>query len=176
MIQLITGGAGSGKSEYAESQILASECKNRLYVATMSMGTDPENMERVRKHRERRKDMGFQTIECSLMLSEIVIPEDCAILLEDLPNLLANELYLPNGSGIHAINHILQGIDYLASGAEDLIIVTDDVFDDGCRYEGGTKLYLQLLGLICQDLTTLADRVTEIVYGIPVDLKNNRSR
>lgn len=171
MIHLITGGAGSGKSEYAESQILSSGCRNRLYIATMSIGTDPENIERVRRHRERRKDMGFQTIECSLMLSEITVPEDCAILLEDLPNLLANELYLPNGSGIHAISRILHGIDHLASSAGKLVIVTDDVFADGCHYERSTLMYMQLLGLICQNLTSMADRVTEVVYGIPIEVK-----
>lgn len=171
MIHLITGGAASGKSEYAESQVLASGCKKRLYVATMSAGTDPENLERIRKHRERRKDMGFKTIECSLMLSDITVPEDCAVLLEDLPNLLANEMYLPNGIGIHALGRIMQGIQYLDQASDELYIVTDDVFADSCSYEGGTKLYMQLLGLISQNLTSLAESVTEVVYGIPVKIK-----
>lgn len=35
MITLVTGGSGSGKSEYAEGLILDSPCSRRFYVATM---------------------------------------------------------------------------------------------------------------------------------------------
>ena len=35
MITLVTGGSGSGKSEYAEGLILDSSCSRRFYVATM---------------------------------------------------------------------------------------------------------------------------------------------
>ncbi|MEE8885655.1 MAG: bifunctional adenosylcobinamide kinase/adenosylcobinamide-phosphate guanylyltransferase [Eubacteriales bacterium] len=172
MIHLVTGGAGSGKSEYAEQQILKlGENKNRLYVATMIPGADPENNERIRRHRERRENMNFRTVECPFDLNEVEIPEHCAVLIEDIPNLLANEMFKPEGIGIHAGNRIISGFLHIAHEAEDVVVVTDDVFCDGCVYEGGTRLYMQLLGLIAQDIVCEADRVTEIVYGIPIRLK-----
>lgn len=172
MVHLITGGAGCGKSEYAEQQILSlGEDRNRIYIATMIPGGDPENLERIRRHRERRSSMGFQTIECPKDLGQVELPENSAVLLEDIPNLLANALFMPNGSGIHAGSMILSGFRRLVSEARDVIAVTDDVFCDGCEYQDSTKLYMRLLGLISQDIVCEADHVTEVVYGIPVVLK-----
>ena len=104
-------------------------------------------------------------------LGQVELPENSAVLLEDIPNLLANALFMPNGSGIHAGSMILSGFRRLVSEARDVIAVTDDVFCDGCEYQDSTKLYMQLLGLISQDIVCEADHVTEVVYGIPVVLK-----
>ena len=60
MLSLVTGGAASGKSEYAE-QIAQISAEPRIYLATMPR--IPEAEERIRKHTERRKNLGFQTIE-----------------------------------------------------------------------------------------------------------------
>ena len=37
MIYLVTGGSGSGKSEYAEHLVMSSGCTVRYYVATMTV-------------------------------------------------------------------------------------------------------------------------------------------
>ena len=37
MIYLVTGGSGSGKSEYAEGLIMGYPCSRRYYVATMEV-------------------------------------------------------------------------------------------------------------------------------------------
>ena len=73
MLHVVTGGSGSGKSEYAEKLIAESALHRRIYVATM-MVWDDEGRKRVRRHREMRSGKGFITIEhytglCSLELS-----------------------------------------------------------------------------------------------------------
>jgi len=62
MITLVTGGSGSGKSEYAEGLILDSPCSRRFYVATM-IAYGKEGRDKVERHRMLRQGKGFITIE-----------------------------------------------------------------------------------------------------------------
>ena len=100
MLILITGGSGSGKSAFAEQKLLeiaSEQGKNCIYLATMSRGEDGESAARIRRHRALRAGKGFGTVEQPLRLDEAKIPDGSAVLLEDLSNLLANEIYLPGG-------------------------------------------------------------------------------
>ena len=49
--------------------------------------------------------------------------------------------------------------------------VTNEIFSDGVVYESQTRVYQEYLGAINQELAHQADRVTEVVYGIPVPVK-----
>ena len=65
MLYIVTGGSGSGKSEYAEQT--AVQCRNRTggtlwYLATMRIWDD-EGRKRVERHRRMRAAKGFETIE-----------------------------------------------------------------------------------------------------------------
>ena len=51
MMHLITGGSGSGKSAYAERQVMEAGEKKRIYVATM-MPYGEEGKMRVKRHRD----------------------------------------------------------------------------------------------------------------------------
>ncbi len=88
---VISGKNGSGKSEYAE-RLLCRVPSERYYIATMIPAT-PENHERIRKHRDRRKDMGFTTLEIRHHVAEAPVPDGSSVLLEDVSNLLANEMF-----------------------------------------------------------------------------------
>ena len=68
MFHLITGGSGSGKSEYAEQKLMeyASHSKGnkkRYYIATM-MPFGKETEEKIARPRRLRAGKGFETIEC----------------------------------------------------------------------------------------------------------------
>ena len=71
----ITGGAGSGKSEYAEQRAeqLAAELGGPLYyIATMDPGPrDPDTVARIAKHQRRRADKGYTTIECPTNIASV---------------------------------------------------------------------------------------------------------
>ena len=50
-------------------------------------------------------------------------------------------------------------------------MITNEVFSDGILYEPETMRYIRLLGQVNQELAQSADRVTEVVYGIAVQVK-----
>lgn len=60
---------------------------------------DAESEKRVARHREMRREKRFETLECPLRLDELDVPERGVILLEDMGNLVANELYDSEGAG-----------------------------------------------------------------------------
>lgn len=75
MITLVTGGCGSGKSEYGESLILSFRRPVRYYIATMEI-FDLEGAQKVNRHREQRRGKGFITLEWGRALGQLRLP-DC---------------------------------------------------------------------------------------------------
>lgn len=176
MIHLVTGGSGSGKSAYAEDWL-----KNRteglpmLYIATMEPFGE-EAKKRILRHHELRQGKGFVTLECYRNLQDMDIPEVSGILLECMSNLTANEFFAFDGTlnnRKETQEKILQGVKYLVKRTKNLVIVTNEVTSDGIDYSEETSAYQQLLGEVNQELAHLSDRVTEVVYGIPVVVKEN---
>ena len=138
MVELIIGGSSSGKSEYAEKQILALPVRiPRYYVAAMA-ADDPESRARIRKHQLRRQNMNFITVEQPVDI-ENSLRQMChgrkIILLECLTNLVANEMFgrlNPQTSDPAGIaEKICNGLSRLISPETDLFAVTDNVFEDG---------------------------------------------
>ena len=82
MFYLITGGSGSGKSEYAEnlarklgkSTAPDTEAAPLYYIATMRVW-DEEGRARVRKHRLQREGKGFLTLERFTDMEKLELPE-----------------------------------------------------------------------------------------------------
>lgn len=170
MFHLITGGSGSGKSAYAEQCILDFQGNNRIYIATM-YPFDEESHKRIQRHREMRKEKKFSTIECYTGLRSLELPNDADVLLECMSNLTANEMYQEQGAGEDTPGQILDGIENLRKKVRNLVVVTNEVFSDGITYDPDTMRYLSYLGEINQQMGRMADRVTEVVYGIPVPIK-----
>lgn len=173
MLIVVTGGSGSGKSEYAEN-LAMSLGKRRVYAATM-MVHDEEGRERVRRHRRMRENKGFHTLECPVDLETITAfgdTESAVVLLECMSNLVANEMFMPDGknrSGEQTAKKILRGIQAVIGRCSHLVVVTNEVFSDGNTYDPGTEDYIRALGIVNCGLAAMADRVVEVVCGIPVD-------
>ena len=125
MIVLVTGGSGCGKSTWAEKLVSVLPAEKRVYIATMQV-YDEESVQRVARHRAQRADKGFTTIECEKDLASADVPEGSVVLLEDLVNLMANEMF---GGG--DTSRILPALNALARKCQHLILVTNDVFSDG---------------------------------------------
>ena len=170
MLHVITGGSGSGKSAFAEEQVLKEGQKNRIYIATM-IPYGEDGRQRVERHRELRKEKQFETMECYKQLSKLQIPEHSVVLLECMSNLVANEIFEPDGAHERTVEADMEGIRHLLNHVDQLIIVTNEIFSDGISYDSETQNYLQALGTVNQRMAELADQVTEIVYGIPVKIK-----
>lgn len=182
MFLLVTGGSGSGKSEYAERRVLELNDKNRYYIATM-MCFDQESVKRVARHRQMRAGKGFETVERFLNLKDLVLPgessageaqEKTTVLLECMSNLAANEMFDPAGSHKDAAEEIKTGIDRLLGKCDNLVVVTNEIFSDGITYDPGTMEYLKVLGAVNCYMARQADEVVEVVYGLSRILKSGR--
>ena len=149
MLTLVIGGAASGKSAYAESLCLRAPLP-RTYLATMQVW-DAECAARVAKHRAMRAEKQFDTVECPLHLDRVALPRRGTVLLEDLGNLAANELYDPDGAGTETAAAILRGIDKMLLQCDNLIVVSNEVFSGGADYAGDTDRYLRALGQAVAD-------------------------
>lgn len=170
MIALLTGGSGCGKSTYAERVIGTLPKENRVYIATMRV-YDHESELRVQRHRAQRADKGFQTIECPLHLDVSGVCEGAVVLLEDFPNLLANEMFDDAGN----VELILPALEALMKKCSHLIMVTNDVFsDDAAQYHPSTQEYVRKLAEINNWAAQRADFVAEVVYSIPIVLKGEK--
>ena len=169
MLTLVLGGAASGKSEYAESLVLRTTGP-RWYLATMQIW-DAECAARVEKHRKMRAAKQFETVECPLHLEKVRLPARGTVLLEDLGNLAANELYDSAGAGENAAAAILRGLDSLSAQCENLLVVSNEVFSGGADYAGDTGRYLLALAQVNNAFAARADAVVRVVCGIPVYYK-----
>lgn len=170
MLHLITGGSGSGKSAFAEEQVLSAGAGTRVYIATM-IPYGEEGRQRVERHRRLRREKNFETLECYRDLASLQVPENSVILLECMSNLVANEIFEPEGAHENTVEAVQKGICCLLAQTQRLFVVTNEIFSDGTQYDPQTTRYLEYLGQVNQKLAKMADRVTEVVYGIPVPVK-----
>lgn len=169
MLILVSGGSASGKSEFAEGLVTASGLETRAYLATMQVW-DAESERRVERHRRMRAGKGFATVECTVNLAGAVLPAGCAALLEDLSNLTANEFFGPQGRE-EAFGRVLSGVERAAEQATLLVVVTNELFSDGMDYDPETLAYLDVLARLNRAVARRADRVYEVVCGIPIAWK-----
>ena len=169
MLILVSGGAGSGKSEFAEGLITASGLEKRVYLATMKVWDD-ESVRRVEKHRAMRAGKGFTTVERPEDLAGLELPAGCTVLLEDLSNLCANEFFGPAGPA-GAEERVAAGLERLAAQAGRAVVVTNELFSDGEDYDPDTAAYLDCLAALNRRAAALAGEVYEVVCGIPVRWK-----
>lgn len=187
-MELVIGGSGSGKSAYSESaaaemhRALCTETGTEIpfyYIADM-IPHGAETEEKIRKHREMRKDRGFQTLEWYVNLEEKIrkeeIPEGSCALLECVSNLTANEMYESDGAREDAAGAVIRGIHLLRERCASLTVVTNDVFCEAGTDSAEMDAYKRTLGQINRELAEEADAVTEVVFGVPVRRKPEEKR
>lgn len=167
MLILITGGSKNGKSRIAEDVLSKTELP-KFYIATMEPYC-PEAQEAIERHRAIRAGKGFETVEKYTDIGEIILPRKCAVLLECICNLCANEMFSKNEKA--PADKIVSGIKTLSEKAETLVIVTNQVGGDGIEYPSETMDYIKNMGEINCRIAEIADTVIEAVCGIPLFLK-----
>ncbi|SFA92686.1 adenosylcobinamide kinase /adenosylcobinamide-phosphate guanylyltransferase [Acetitomaculum ruminis DSM 5522] len=171
MLGVVIGGSGSGKSEFAESLIINENKGNNLFYLATMQPFDEEAFKKIERHRKMRAKKNFDTIECQTHLEKVNMPKASSALLECMSNLVANEMFSPEGAGKDCVDAIKEGLKHLLSQTENLVVVTNNVFEDGIAYEKESVKYIKNIGLINQWLCQRADRVVEVVFGIPIDIK-----
>ena len=177
MMTLIIGGSGSGKSAYAEDYTISlSEDRKKYYIATMQI-YDEEGKRKVERHRMLRGGKGFSTIEQPVDIgkaAEKMEAEDRTALLECVSNLTANEMFSGEVPGTEEVitEKIVGEIAVLNRELTHLVIVSNNVFEDGNVYDKTTMAYIRAMGRINQKLAEMADEVVEVVVGIPIVIKD----
>lgn len=169
MLILVSGGSASGKSQYAEDLVVRAPAGPRIYVATMQIWDD-ESRKRVERHRAMRAGKGFSTEEWPIHLADMEVPGGAVILVEDLSNLTANE-WFGDGGRENAFDRVLLGIEKLGEKAALTVVVTNELFSDGIAYDEETAAYLDCLARLNRAVTARADRVWEVVCGLPIGWK-----
>lgn len=178
MLSVITGGSGSGKSAFAEDYLLRiGELCQKYYIATMQI-YDEEGQKKVERHRTMRAGKGFCTIEQPVQIEcaaeKLQKPSGSNVaLLECMSNLTANEMFTPEGILQEAAvtEKIIAGVAQLNAKLTHLVIVTNNVFEDGITYDDTTMEYIRAMGTINAKLAAMADEVIEVVVGISIEIK-----
>ena len=171
---LITGGSGSGKSFYAETEALRIAGSGMRYYFAAMKPYGEEALMRIQRHRLLRSKKGFITCETYTgidLAAHRISHHKGVILLECVPNLLANEMFdeayhaLPIDESVARVINEISETDKMA---EQLLVITNDIFSDGAQYETETEHYIQALSQINMALAAQAERVVEVQSGIPV--------
>lgn len=129
--------------------------------------------------------------------SENCLKTGRSALLECMSNLVANEMFPPvDVSGMQAAEakketlddpenmkdydtaqisrvskKVLNEVSILSENVAELVIVTNNVFEDGVSYDQSTMNYIKAMGIVNRGLAAMAERVVEVVAGIPVAVK-----
>jgi len=176
-IILITGGARSGKSSYAQK--LAEERKaKRLFVATCPL-TDAEMVQRIERHRDDRQDRGWETIEETVDLESVlngnqeynVVLIDCLtlwinnLLFADAGNSLDEEDVAARARRVLEECAVRNGVVIMVTNEVGLGIVPENIL---------ARRYRDLVGRCNQEIGALADKVILVTCGIPITVKEKR--
>jgi len=165
-VMLVLGGQRSGKSAYAEG--LLKDEKSLIYLATCE-ALDDEMKARVARHQNRRGAQ-WVTVEEPLELATALKNNDgtgSPILVDSLGMWVANLL----GAGRNveeATSALVKSISDLTS---TLVIVSDEAGLGVIPDNQLARQFLDALGHVNQAVASIADRVTFIAAGLPVNLK-----
>ncbi|MFW7266437.1 bifunctional adenosylcobinamide kinase/adenosylcobinamide-phosphate guanylyltransferase [Gluconacetobacter sp. Hr-1-5] len=165
MIELVLGGARSGKSRYAESVVRARPGP-WVYIAT-GRAWDAEMRDRIVRHRQERGD-GWLTVEEPLALARALrhagdrpVLVDCLTLW--LTNLLLEERDIPAATAeLQEALSVRKAMTVLVGNEVGLGIVPDNALARRFRDEAGW---------LHQTIAAYADKVVLTVAGIPMVAK-----
>ncbi|MGM0396850.1 MAG: bifunctional adenosylcobinamide kinase/adenosylcobinamide-phosphate guanylyltransferase [Bacillota bacterium] len=189
MIELVVGGARSGKSSFAEKQFQG--LHDVVYIATARV-EDDEMRERVKHHRENRSSV-WRTFEGNYNLSEAVGDEgnyllDCLTVLASnimfdmtyqtkrtVPNVLEEderigpELQRQVEDRIYS--EVVSLIDAIEEKGYNLVMVTNEVGYSIVPENHIGRVFMDIQGRLNQRVAAKADKVHLVCCGIPVRIK-----
>ena len=173
MTALIVGGSKSGKSSLAQEMAVSLAGTGPLYYLATMVPRDGEDRARIARHLEDRAGLGFATVEQGKNLPGCLARanREGTFLLDSVTALLTNEFFPPEKNyapDYTAGQRVGDDILSLARQVRHLVVVADDLFRDGARYDGTTESYRQALGGILCRLAEEAELMVEMTMGNPV--------
>ena len=167
---LISGGAKSGKSTYAEDLLLKlANNKTHYYIATM-IPYDEEDHKRILNHQEKRKDKGFQTLEVGTDITNLIskLNKNDYLLLDSLTALVLNEMFKnENKLTIEELeDKLCKDFSIILTYFKNIIMVSDYIFSDCDNFSDYTTNYLKIYGHLLKMIAKKCDVVIEMNNGI----------
>jgi adenosylcobinamide kinase/adenosylcobinamide-phosphate guanylyltransferase len=169
-IILITGGARSGKSRFAEE--LARQFPGpKAYLATAE-ALDEEMAERIREHRKNRP-ADWQTLEEPLKVADCLSKEGSrfVLILLDCLTLWISNLLMAGWSGAKILEEGDRLLEVSREAACSLILVGNEVGMGIVPENAQVRLFRDLSGFIQQKAAREADEVYFMVSGIAQKIK-----
>ncbi|MGL4318619.1 MAG: bifunctional adenosylcobinamide kinase/adenosylcobinamide-phosphate guanylyltransferase [Pseudomonas sp.] len=169
MLELILGGARSGKSRLAE-QLAADSGLAVTYIAT-SQALDGEMNERIAHHRARRP-AGWALVEEPLALARVLREQaaaDRCLLVDCLTLWLTNLLMLDDDARLQVEREAL--LACLGELPGRIILVSNETGLGVVPLGELTRRYVDLAGWLHQDIAARSQRVVFTVAGLPMLLK-----
>jgi len=170
MLELILGGARSGKSRFAE-RLAADSGLAVTYIAT-SQALDGEMTERIAHHRERRP-AHWTLVEEPLQLARVLCEQAAAqrcLLVDCLTLWLTNLLMLDDAARLaEERNALLECLDGLPGR---ILLVSNETGLGVVPLGELTRRYVDEAGWLHQAVAERAQRVTFMVAGLPMTLKD----
>ena len=170
MLELILGGARSGKSRFAE-RLAAGSGLAVTYIAT-SQALDGEMTERIAHHRERRP-AHWALVEEPLQLARVLCEQAAAnrcLLVDCLTLWLTNLLMLDDAMRLaEERDALLECLDGLPGR---ILLVSNETGLGVVPLGELTRRYVDEAGWLHQAVAERAQRVSFMVAGLPMTLKD----
>ena len=163
---LVTGGARSGKSRYAE-ELALSLSKNPVYVATAHVWDD-EFRERVKKHQVRRGPE-WTNIEEEMLLSRHDLTGRVAVI--DCITLWCTNYFFQMQEVDASLEALKAEFDKFTAKDATYIFVTNEIGMGGVSENAVQRKFTDLQGWMNQYVASKADEVILMVSGIAVKVK-----
>lgn len=178
MVTLVTGGARSGKSRFAENRYLDKE--DVVYIATSRIW-DNEMKERVSLHQKSRPSV-WRTFEGNYNLKASVGDEkhyllDCLTVLTSniMFDITKDTDYIDYDMQKEVEDKVIEEISFLIDQVKlkeyDLTIVTNEVGYSIVPENHVSRVFRDIQGRINQRVGSLSDEVYLVCCGIPVKIK-----
>ena len=181
---LVTGGARSGKSAYAEN-LARKAGDNVMYIAT-SIPIDDEMKERVKKHRARRPKT-WDTFEGYMDLKRVYLEKERpfqSILLDCITIMVTNLMFEFGGFNVEnldeesinklekrILHEITEFLDEANLNKETLILVTNEIGFGIVPDNKLSRIFRDISGRANEYIASRADEVYLIVCGLPIKIK-----
>jgi adenosylcobinamide kinase/adenosylcobinamide-phosphate guanylyltransferase len=171
MIELVIGGARSGKSSYALSHAVSKD-RDCYFVATARPGDD-EMAARITRHKQQRGQQ-WKLVEEPMFLAGVVenFGNSDVVIVDCLTMWLTNWLCSNDREGWEPERK--RFLDSLKVSDADWLLVSNET-GLGIIPEGElNRRFVDQSGWLHQDVARLADRVTLLVCGIPQLIKSEK--
>jgi len=178
MIHLVIGGARSGKSRFAESQVQSIEvCQQASKVTYIATATadDHEMLDRISHHQKNRPE-SWDLIEEPFYLAQIIErldQSDQIILIDCMTLWISNWLCDDSRDPIAWQKQCEEFLETLSDSQAKILIVSNEVGGGIVPLGDLSREFVDQAGWLNQKLSERVSDVTLVISGIPIALKTD---